>query len=585
MEPRPWTRYYAPGTPTELPPLAQDHLARFARAHAVIHAGRPAFSAVLPGGQHGTLSYEKLDRASDYFAAYLREELKLAPGDRVAIQLPNCLAYPVAAFGVLKAGCVLVNTNPLYTAAEMGYQFRDSGAKALVVLDLFSDKLGEALKGSAVKHVVLASLTEGFPALSGALVRFVLRYVQHRVPACPVAATGFRQSLRLGRARLRAGADPQAWIAGQGTGTLAALQYTGGTTGVSKGAMLSHGNLLSNVEQAYLFCAHRIIPEQEVVLAPLPLYHVFAFTVNLLTFYRTGAHTVLVPSPRPISNLQSAFRRYPITWMTGVNTLYSALLGEAWFVQRPPKSLKVAIAGGAALLGAVAERWRLALGEAPTEGYGLTEASPVVCFNPLGQGRVGCIGVPLPGTAVRLVKEDGAEAAPGEAGELCVQGPQVMQGYWQRPEDSAAVMRDGWLRSGDVAVMEQDGFLRIVDRLKDVIVVSGFKVFPNEVEDVLTKLVGVAQAAVVGAPAGDQGEQVVAFVVPMKDATLSVEAVREHCRQSLTAYKVPKLVLFKEDLPKTNIGKILRKDLRAEAAEAALHAKAQPHSHTSANGL
>jgi long-chain acyl-CoA synthetase len=574
MDPRPWTRLYAAGTAADLPPLAQDHIARFARAHAVIHANRPAFSTVLPGGQSGTLTYAKLDRASDYFAAYLREVIKLQPGDRVAIMLPNCLAYPVAAMGVFKAGCVLVNTNPLYTGAEMAYQFKDSGAKALVVLDLFTDRLAEGLAGTEVKHVVLASLTEGFSPITGAIVRFVLKHIQHKVPPCPVAYTPFRGTLRIGRAHVNhLGPESlEAYISGQGAESLAALQYTGGTTGVSKGAMLSHGNLLSNVEQCYAFCCHRIIPEQELVLAPLPLYHVFAFTVNFLTFYRTGAHTLLIPSPRPVSNLKAAFDRYEITWMTGVNTLYAALLGEKWFQELPPKKLKVAIAGGAALLGAVAERWRLLLGETPTEGYGLTEASPVVCFNPLGQGRSGCIGVPLPGTDVKLIKEDGSLAATGEAGELCVMGPQVMQGYWKRPDDTAAVIQDGWLRTGDVAIMDRDGFLRIVDRLKDVVVVSGFKVFPNEVEDVLAKLVGVAQAAVVGAPDGDHGEQVVAFIVPTKGATVTVASVREHCRQSLTNYKVPKLVIFKDDLPKTNIGKILRKDLRAEAAAAAKNA-------------
>jgi len=329
MDARPWTRLYAAGTPTQLPPLAQDHLARFVRAHALIHRDHTAFSTVLPGGQKGELSYGRLDRASDYFAAYLRQTLGLRPGDRVAVQLPNCLAYPVAAFGVFKAGCVLVNTNPLYTPAEMNYQYKDSGAKALVTLDLFGDKLAEGLAGTGVEHVVLASLTEGFPTLGGALVRFVLKHVQHRVPACPVAFTPFRAALSAGRGHLRAGADPQSWIAGQGAETLACLQYTGGTTGVSKGAMLSNGNLLSNVEQLYLFASHRIIPEQEVMLAPLPLYHVFSFTVHLLTFYRAGAHSVLVPSPRPVSNLRAAFKAYPVTWMTGVNTLYAALLGEA----------------------------------------------------------------------------------------------------------------------------------------------------------------------------------------------------------------------------------------------------------------
>ena len=562
-----WTRYYSAGMPAELPPLAQDHLARFARAHAAIHATHPAFSTCLPGGQSGSATYAQVDAQSDAFAAYLREELKLQPGDRVAVQLPNCQAYPVAAFGVFKAGCVLVNVNPLYTAAETSHQLQDSGARVLLVLDMFTDKLPEVLTQSAVRDVLVCSLTEGFPAVQGAVVRFVLRYVQRRVPACPVPFTPYGQALQRGQSRLDAGADRESWIAGQGADSLAALQYTGGTTGVSKGAMLSHGNLLSNVEQSYLFCKHRIIPEQEVVLAPLPLYHIFAFTVNLLTFYRTGAHTILVPSPRPMSNLKAPFAKYPITWMTGVNTLYSALLNEAWFQQDPPKALKVSIAGGAALLGAVAERWRLLLGEPPTEGYGLTEASPVLCFNPLGQGRVGCIGVPFLSTEVRLIKEDGSEAAPGEPGELCAQGPQVMQGYWGKPEETAQVLKDGWLHTGDVAVMEPDGFLRIVDRLKDVIVLSGFKVFPNEVEDCLAKLVGVKECAIVGAPHGDQGEAVVAFVVPMEGANLTEAQVREHCRQSLTAYKVPKRVIFRTELPKSNIGKILRKDLRAEAAK------------------
>jgi long-chain acyl-CoA synthetase len=568
MNPRPWTRYYAAGTPLDLPPLAEDHLARFLRAHAAIHAKRPAFSTVLPGGQTGTLSYRDLDARSDAFAVFLREELGLKPGDRVALQLPNCLAFPIAAFGVLKAGLVLVNTNPLYTPSETAYQLKDSGAKALVILDLFTAKLEESLHTTEVRHVVTASLTEGFPALSGALVRFVLKYVQHRVPRCPVAHVAFRQALALGAARLRQGADTASYVADQDAASLACLQYTGGTTGVSKGAMLSHGNLLSNVEQAYLFCSHRIILEQEIVLAPLPLYHIFAFTVNLLTFYRCGAHTILVPSPRPPANLKAPFARFAVTWMCGVNTLYAALLSEPWFKTKPPRSLRVAIAGGASLLGAVAERWRLLLDETPTEGYGLTEASPVVCFNPLGQGRVGHIGVPLPGTDVKLLKEDGSEAVLGEAGELCVRGPQVMQGYWRRPEETVVVIQDGWLRTGDVAVMEADGFLRIVDRLKDVIIVSGFKIFPNEVEDCLAKLAGVEMAAVVGAPHGDHGEQVVAFVVADPAAHLTEAAVREHCRLSLTAYKVPRHVVFKAELPKTNIGKILRKALRAEAAEA-----------------
>ena len=354
MSTRPWIKSYAPGTPVDLPALAHTHLAHFLRAHAQANAQRPAFSTVLPGGQCGTMSFAELDARSDAFAAFLREELGLQAGDRVALQLPNCQAFPIAAFGVLKAGLVLVNTNPLYTPTEMAYQFKDSGAKALVISDLFANKLKSALAGTSVEHVVCASLAEGFPVFTGTLVRLVMKYVHRRVPKCPVPFRDFGAALDLGASRLRRGAKPDGYIAGQGHDSLAVLQYTGGTTGVSKGAMLSHGNLLSNVEQAYEFCKHRIVPGQEVVLAPLPLYHVFAFTVNLLTFYRTGAHGVLIPSPRPPYNLKAAFKRFEITWMCGVNTLYAALLNEAWFQKNPPKSLKVAIAGGAALTGAVA---------------------------------------------------------------------------------------------------------------------------------------------------------------------------------------------------------------------------------------
>lgn len=565
MSDRRWTRFYAPGSPTELPPLAQTHLARFVRAHAAIHRTRPAFSICLPGGQSATLSYQQTDELSDAFAAYLRLELKLSAGDRVAVQMPNCLAYPIVAFGVFKAGCVLVNVNPLYTPPETAHQLADSGATVLVVSELFAGKLKESLAGTQVQHVVTAPLTLGFPFLQGLLVQMVLKYVKKQVPPCRMEHTPLRQALKLGHAHLQQNAESEAWIAGQGPETTACLQYTGGTTGVSKGAMLSHVNLLSNVEQAYQFCKHRIVPEQEVVLAPLPLYHIFAFTVNLLTFYRTGAHSILVPSPRPVANLKSAFRQFPITWMTGVNTLYAALLNEAWFQATPPRSLKCAVAGGTALHGAVAEKWRLLLGDPVTEGYGLTEASPVVCFNPLGQGRVGSIGVPLPDTDVKLLREDGSEAAPGEPGELCVKGPQVMQGYYQKPEETAKVLREGWLHTGDVAVQDADGFLRIVDRLKDVIIVSGFKVFPNEVEDTLAKLEGVVESAVVGASAGEQEEQVVAFVVRRTGVELSEEQVREHCRQSLTAYKVPRRVVFKSELPKSPVGKIIRRLLRDEA--------------------
>jgi long-chain acyl-CoA synthetase len=544
-----------------MPPLPYRHLPELFRAMTAEHGRNPAYSICLPNGASATLSFEQMDLQSDAFAAYLRETLKLQAGDRVGIQLPNCLAYAVAAFGILKAGCVLVNCNPLYTPAELEHQLQDAGATVLVSIDLFADKLATLKANTPVQHVVLAKLTEFFPFFEAAVIGIVLKYVRKQIPPCPVAVTPFAKAMAEGRAQA---AKAPAYAAALTPDSLAALQYTGGTTGVSKGAMLSHKNLLSNVEQAYQFCKHRITQGQEVVLAPLPLYHVFSFTVNLLTFFRTGAHGILVPNPRPISNLKAVFKKYPLTWMTGINTLYAALLSEKWFKAAPPQDLKVAIAGGAALQGAVSERWRVLIGDPVTEGYGLTESSPVVCFNPLGEGRAGYIGVPLPGIDIKLIKEDGSEAAPGEAGELCVQGTQVMQGYWKRPEESAQVLVDGWLHTGDVAVLEADGFVKIVDRLKDMIVVSGFKVFPNEVEDCLAHLEGVAECAVIGVPSGDSGEAVKAFIVTRPGVTLSIEQVREHCKKSLTNYKVPKFVEFRADLPKTNVGKILRKDLRKE---------------------
>jgi long-chain acyl-CoA synthetase len=372
-------------------------------------------------------------------------------------------------------------------------------------------------------------------------------------------ARGRQQLARLG------GADAvRRWWRPVDPEATAVLQYTGGTTGVSKGAQLSHRNLLSNVAQIRAMGASHIEPGKECVLTALPLYHVFAFTANLLSFYDAGARNVLIPSPRPVQNLQRAIENTPVTWITGVNTLFNALLNEEWFVAYPPRQLKAAIAGGAALHQAVAQRWEEVTGTRIVEGYGLTEASPVVTFNPLeGRRRIGSIGVPVPGTEVRLVDEQGREVPVGQPGELLVQGPQVMQGYWNQPEETALVLDDGWLRTGDVAVVDADGYYTIVDRKKDLILVSGFNVYPNEVEDTVSHLDAVMEAAVVGIPDEVSGEAVRVYVV-RRDESLSAEQVITHCRTTLTGYKVPKSVVFRDELPKTPIGKILRKDLKAE---------------------
>jgi long-chain acyl-CoA synthetase len=573
---RPWHATYASaGIVPELPvpkhaslaELVQERCAHFAAEQTAKRLKHPAFSCVMPNGMNGRLSFAQVNAQSDAFAGYLRQTLGLQAGDRVAVQMPNCLAYPVVAFGVLKAGCVLVNTNPLYTESEMAHQFNDSGATALVVLDMFADKLPGVLQRTGVKHVVLARVNEFFPAIPGAVIRGVQKVWSRVLPPVTVPHVRLAQALAQGHATLAATPAKTYWqdIAHE---HLAALQYTGGTTGVSKGAMLSHGNLLNNVNQMLAMGATHMESGKECVLTALPLYHIFAFTANLLGFLFIGAHNVLVPSPRPVQNLQRAVENFPITWMTGVNTLFNGLLNEEWFTAYPPKRLKASIAGGTALHGAVAQRWTEVTRTPIAEGYGLTETSPVVSFNPLrGTPRLGSIGIPAPGTEVRLLGGDGLPVAPGEPGEICVRGPQVMRGYWNNEAETAAVLSDGWLATGDVAVMEADGFLRIVDRKKDLVLVSGFNVYPNEVEDTIAQLATVLEVAVIGVADAKTGEAVRAYVVPHPDhvGKLTAEQVLAHCRQQLTAYKVPRSVVLRDELPKSPIGKVLRKELKAEA--------------------
>ncbi len=561
---KPWAVHYG-AAGAELPPPRHPHLAALLREAAGRFGAQVAFTTCMPNGMHGSLRYRDVDAHADAFAVYLREVLGLAAGARVAVQTPNSLAYPVVAFGVLKAGCVLVNTNPLYTPAEMLHQFTDSGAEALVIVDMFGDKLETILAQTSIRKVIVAEVPQFFPAVPRAVIRGVMRWWNRALPAIRVPHVRLAQALAEGAAaRTRGSIDVGRYTEGLGPQTLALLQYTGGTTGVAKGAMLSHGNLLANLEQAFAVGRSHIDEGREVVLTALPLYHIFAFTFNLLCFYTTGARNVLVPSPRPIGNLQRAFDNYPITWASGVNTLFNALLNEEWFTAFPPKHLKAAVAGGAALQHPVAERWRRVTGTVIAEGYGLTESSPVVAFNPLtGSPRPDSIGVPVPGTDVRLVDDAGVPVSAGEPGELIVRGPQVMQGYWQRPEESAQAIRDGWLYTGDVAVMDDDGYFRIVDRKKDMILVSGFNVYPNEVEDAIAQMDEVLESAVIGVPDPRTGEAVRAYVVPLADG-LTEEQVRSHCRRLLTDYKVPKTVEIRRELPKTPIGKILRKDLRAE---------------------
>ena len=565
--PQPWQAAYAyAGIAPHLPPLAYTSLPHMVQASCQSYGKQTAFTCVVPNGMNGSLSFTQVDEHSDAFAAYLRGTLGLPAGSRVAVQLPNSLGYPVAAFGALKAGCILVNVNPLYTVSELVHQLNDCNAVALVIVDMFAGKLPEVLRQTGVKHVVVAAVTEFFPAIPNAVVRAVQKVWTRVLPPIEVPHTRMRKALDQGRSGLGAGVVNAYWKDIQPIDT-AALQYTGGTTGVSKGAVLTHGNLLNNVNQMLAMGATHMLPGKECVLTALPLYHIFAFTANLLGFLSIGARNILIPSPRPISNLQRAVENYPLTWITGVNTLFNALLNEEWFTVYPPKHLKASIAGGAALHGAVAKRWVEVTHTPIAEGYGLTETSPVVSFNPLkGTPRTNSIGIPAPGTRIRLVDELNNDVAPGAPGEIWVAGPQVMQGYWNRPEETAHILRDGWLATGDVAVMDETGFMRIVDRKKDMILVSGFNVYPNEIEDVIALMTNVLEVAVVGVPDRRSGEAVRAYVVenPESRETLTAEQVIAHCRLHLTDYKIPKSVKLKDELPKTPVGKVLRKDLRAE---------------------
>lgn len=560
MPNRPWHAHYVPGTSPEIPPIPYKHLPDLVR-HAVQQFGpRTAFTQCMPNAMDASLTYAESDTLSDHFAAYLREVVKLQAGDRVAVQLPNCLSYPVVAFGVLKAGCILVNTNPLYTEKEMTHQFADSGARVLVIMDMFADRLPAVLPKTKIETVVLVSIAEFFSPVKKALIKAVLKYVRKEIPKATIAHTTISAALKAGAA---AQAKVPAYVAGTGLDDPAALQYTGGTTGVSKGAVLTHRNLLANTMQLEEVSKHFLRTGEETVLTALPFYHIFALTVNLLLFFKIGGHDVMVPSPRPITNLQKVWPKYPITWFTGVNTLFNALLNEEWFRSDPPKKLVTSLAGGMALQAAVAARWKEATGTPVVEGYGLTETSPVATFNPIG-GMVkdGSIGVPLPSTDIKLIDESGAEVGIDEPGELLVKGPQVMPGYWQRPDETAKVIdADGWLRTGDIAAMDSDGYFRIVDRKKDMVLVSGFNVYPNEVEAVIAELPEVAEVGVIGVPDEKTGEAVKAVVVK-KSPALTAEDIIRHCREQLTAYKVPRHVEFRAELPKTNVGKILRKDLR-----------------------
>ncbi len=522
-------------------------------------ADRPAFSNLGV-----TLNYAELERHSAAFAAWLQQHTDLKPGDRIAVQMPNVLQYPIAVFGAMRAGLIVVNTNPLYTEREMRHQFKDSGARALVYLNMFGKRVQEVLPDTGIEYLIEAKMGDLLPAAKGWLINTVVDKLKKMVPAYRLPqAISFKQVLRLGREQ-----SPKP--VPLSLDDIAVLQYTGGTTGLAKGAMLTHANLVANMLQV-LACFSQHGPDgqkllkdgQEVMIAPLPLYHIYAFTANCMCMMVTGNHNVLITNPRDIPGFIKELGKWRFSALLGLNTLFVALMDHPGFRQLDFSALKVTNSGGTALVKATAERWEALTGCRIVEGYGLTETSPVASTNPYGQlARLGTVGIPVAGTAFKVIDDDGNELPLGERGELCIKGPQVMKGYWQQPEATAqALDADGWFKTGDIAVIDPDGFTRIVDRKKDMIIVSGFNVYPNEIEDVVMGHPKVANCAAIGVPDERSGEAVKLFVVP-REGGLSVEELKAYRKANFTGYKVPKHIVLRESLPMTPVGKILRRELR-----------------------
>jgi long-chain acyl-CoA synthetase len=551
---RPWLDHYPAGVP------AQIDLGTYASVAAVLDEvferfrDRPAFANF--GKQ---LDYAQIDAMSRRFAGYLTGVLKLGKGDRLAIMMPNVLQYPIALFGALRAGLVVVNTNPMYTARELKHQLVDSGAKAIVVLDNFAATLQQVVAETEVKHVITTGIGDllGFP--KGALVNFVLKHVKKMVPAFELPqAVRFRDALARGAAHPLPKVD-------LGHDDIAFLQYTGGTTGVAKGAMLSHGNMVANMLQAGAWIGANAKEGEEVIITALPLYHIFSLCANGLVFMRLGGLNWLITNPRDMPGFVKELKKSRFTALTGVNTLFNGLLNTPGFSEVDFSRLHLTLGGGMAVQRAVAERWKKVTGCTLAEAYGLTETSPAACINPLDLKEYnGSIGLPIPSTDAAIWSEDNQPLPVGEVGELMIRGPQVMQGYWQRPEETAKVLgADGWLHTGDIARMDANGYFYIVDRKKDMILVSGFNVYPNEVEDVVMQHPGVLEVAAIGMPDEHSGEVVKLFVV-RKDPGLTAEALKQFCHDNLTGYKRPKIIEFRDALPKSNVGKILRRELRDE---------------------
>lgn len=548
-----WLKRYPSNVPAEIDPDQYSSLVEMFEQSVMRFADQPAF---INMGQ--VMTYRKLEERSRAFAAYLQNELGLRKGDRVALMMPNLLQYPIALFGILRAGMVVVNVNPLYTPRELEHQLNDSGAAAIVIVSNFAHTLEKVVYHTRVKHVILTRMGDQLAPVKATLVNFVVKYIKRLVPKYNLPdAISFRAALQRGR-RLQY-VKPEI-----SNHDLAFLQYTGGTTGVAKGAMLTHRNMQANLVQAKAAYGSLLQVGHELVVTALPLYHIFALTVNCLLFIELGGSSLLITNPRDIPGMVKELARYPFTALTGVNTLFNALLNNEDFRELDFSSLRLSVGGGMSVQRSVAEKWESLTGKHLLEGYGLTECSPLVSGNPYDLKHYsGSIGLPVPSTDIRMVDDDGNDVPHGEAGELWVRGPQVMLGYWQRPEATDDILHDGWLATGDVVTIDDEGFLRIVDRKKDMILVSGFNVYPNEIEEVVSMNDKVLECAAIGVPSEASGEMVKICVVK-KDPSLTREELLAHCRLHLTGYKVPKKIEFYDELPKSNVGKILRRKLREE---------------------
>ena len=557
---RPWLAHYPDGVPARVDTSAYASVAAVLEEAFERFRHRPAFANF--GKQ---ISYGQLDELSLHFAGYLTGVLKLGKGDRIAIMMPNVLQYPIALFGALRAGLIVVNTNPMYTARELKHQLEDAGAKAIGVLDNFAATLQQVVAETQVKHVITTGIGDmlGFP--KGPLINFVLKHVKKMVPAGQIP-----HAVRV-RDALAQGAAHKPPLVELSHDDVAFLQYTGGTTGVAKGAMLTHGNMVANMLQAGAWFSAKIRPGEEIIITALPLYHIFALTCNCFIFLRFGGQSILITNPRDMPAFVKELGNVKFTSITGVNTLFNGLLNTPGFDKVDFSHLRMSFGGGMAVQRTVAEKWEKITGCALIEGYGMTESAPVATINPLVEGArfSGSIGLPIPSTEIGIQDDDGKPLAMSEVGEICIRGPQVMKGYWEQPGETAKVLSsDGWLRTGDLGRIDEKGLVYIVDRKKDMILVSGFNVYPNEIEDTVMQNPGVAEVAAVGVPDEHSGEVVKLFVV-RKDPNLTIEALKEFCRENLTGYKRPKLIEFRDELPKSNVGKILRRELRDEKKTAA----------------